>query len=626
MSTYKALVGKKIKSVSSDPSDSVEGQMWYNSTTQSLRGLALVSAWASAAPMITARGYGAANGTQTASLYTGGLEPGGTYYSNTEEYNGSGWSTGGALPKQNYAAGSAGTQTAALFFGGSNNPGGITINTYTYNGSSWTATPNSLNLGRDYICGTGTQTSALAYCGRVTSPSLAVVANFEEWNGSSWTALTAAPTAVAGTMGNGPETAAFFASGGTDNGGPPYLSTTQEYNGSTLSAGGNVNTGRAFGGAAGDSSAGLIFGGDAGGTSQTKTETYDGTSFSEIADMATAMRGMGNGAGATNAAAVAASSYGPPALGTTEEFTASTNVITGAAWASGGNLNNARNNIAGCGSQTASLCAGGDSPEPVYDSYVEEYNGTSWSEVTNIPTNNRGAGMAGIQTAAVYFGGETHFQTPVNAALLYDGSSWTSTGTMPYNANYAGVGGTGTQTAALGVGGYVKPPHTDAVIEFNGSTWSTNPNSYPTAVGASGHCGTQTAALLVGGYQYPPAAQLQTSNTYDGSSFSSAPNLIYSHAVAASSGTQTDAIVGTGQTGPLPNDSNQAQGYDGTSWATRANLSVTRRYAASGKNSAPASAAWIAGGYMVSPAANTNSTEEFTGETTAANVETFSTS
>ena len=38
------------------------------------------------------------------------------------------------------------------------------------------------------------------------------VTNFEEWNGSSWTALTAAPTAVALSMGSGPETASFFAS------------------------------------------------------------------------------------------------------------------------------------------------------------------------------------------------------------------------------------------------------------------------------------------------------------------------------------------------------------------------------------------------------------------------------
>ena len=51
MTTYREIVGKKIKKVTSDPSDSIDGQMWYNSTTGALRGLAVVSAWSSGASM-----------------------------------------------------------------------------------------------------------------------------------------------------------------------------------------------------------------------------------------------------------------------------------------------------------------------------------------------------------------------------------------------------------------------------------------------------------------------------------------------------------------------------------------------------------------------------------------------
>ena len=47
MSTYKAIVGKKIKTASIDPSNSDEGQMWYNTTTGTLRGLAIAEAWSS---------------------------------------------------------------------------------------------------------------------------------------------------------------------------------------------------------------------------------------------------------------------------------------------------------------------------------------------------------------------------------------------------------------------------------------------------------------------------------------------------------------------------------------------------------------------------------------------------
>ena len=73
MATYRELVGKKIKKVTSDPSDSIDGQMWYNSTTGAIRGLAITEAWASSSNMNTGRsavGHGSA--TQTAGLVFGG--------------------------------------------------------------------------------------------------------------------------------------------------------------------------------------------------------------------------------------------------------------------------------------------------------------------------------------------------------------------------------------------------------------------------------------------------------------------------------------------------------------------------------------------------------------------------
>ena len=94
MSTYKALVGKKIKSVSSDPSDSADGQMWYNTTTQSLRGLAISEAFSSGANLATARQSGAGAGTQTAALYNGGNPD----TNICENYNGTGW---GAIANMN---------------------------------------------------------------------------------------------------------------------------------------------------------------------------------------------------------------------------------------------------------------------------------------------------------------------------------------------------------------------------------------------------------------------------------------------------------------------------------------------------------------------------------------------
>ena len=44
-------MGQKIIKVSSDPSNALTGEMWYNSTTGSLRGLSVLQAWVSAAPI-----------------------------------------------------------------------------------------------------------------------------------------------------------------------------------------------------------------------------------------------------------------------------------------------------------------------------------------------------------------------------------------------------------------------------------------------------------------------------------------------------------------------------------------------------------------------------------------------
>ena len=91
MTTYREIVGKKIKKVTSDPSTGIDGQMWYNSTTGNLRGLAVVEAWSSGASM----GRSPANdtlggcGTPTAGLGFGGYSPPGGTVGLTEEPNGS---------------------------------------------------------------------------------------------------------------------------------------------------------------------------------------------------------------------------------------------------------------------------------------------------------------------------------------------------------------------------------------------------------------------------------------------------------------------------------------------------------------------------------------------------------
>ena len=132
MAEYKGIKGFKVQYLSSDPSDPIIGQTWYNSTTKALKYTSATTAgtWATATAMNTARANLAGAGTQTAALAFGGFIPPNT--GSTEEYNGSTWAanpTGLNTARQSLAG--CVTQTAALAFGGDS--GAITAVTEEYN-------------------------------------------------------------------------------------------------------------------------------------------------------------------------------------------------------------------------------------------------------------------------------------------------------------------------------------------------------------------------------------------------------------------------------------------------------------------------------------------------------------
>ena len=620
MATYKQIFGKQVKFLSSDPANQAEGQIWYNSTSGTFKSVLVSDAWASTSPMTTARGFVAHTGTQTASLLCGGLqEPPTTYHSATEEYNGSGWATGGAIPAALYALASAGTQTAGLVFGGANSSDAKQSTTATYNGTAWSTTPNSLNTARDMLSGGGTQTAALAVGGRA-APSAAMTTNFEEWNGSSWTALTAIPEKRGYTHANGPETAFFLASGATgDNAGAPYTTATLNYDGSSISTGANVNTARAAGGAAGDSANAIFFGGDIGGTAQVKTEKYDGTSWSEVGDMASAKKGAGSGAGTSNTAAIAAGNYGAPSTANAEEFNTSANVITAAAWASATAMGTARRNPAqGVGPPTAAMVTGGINGASAVGQ-TEQYNGSSWTEVADLNTARQcmGSGNAGSQTAAIVFGGSTSEPMPgglTDATEEFNGTSWTTTP----NAMIAGrfqLGGCGTTAAALAFGG--DPGTVDSSEEWDGTSWTEGSNLNTARQQVQG-CGTQTAGLGVGGYS---GGWLNNTEEYNGASWTVGGANLVSVGSMGMAGIQTAAL----SFGGSPGNPAITTGYDGAAWSTRPSLGTGVDFNGGAGSS---TAALSFGGNSPSPPTDNGITtvEEFTGETSTVNYKTITTS
>jgi hypothetical protein len=77
MATYKGIQGFTIQNLSADPSNPIEGQVWYNSTSNvwKVEEATTVGAWASGNNLNTARYDLAGAGIQTAALAFGGSDP-----------------------------------------------------------------------------------------------------------------------------------------------------------------------------------------------------------------------------------------------------------------------------------------------------------------------------------------------------------------------------------------------------------------------------------------------------------------------------------------------------------------------------------------------------------------------
>ena len=161
MTTYKEIRGTNIEVVSSDPSNPVLGQVWYNSTDNVVKGFySNPGSWATGGDLNQGRNSLGGAGTQTAALAFGGFVPPSS--AKTEAYNGTNWTEVNDLNTARQLFGAAGaTNTAALAFGGS--PSTKTV-TETWNGTNWTEV-NDLNTAIKSLAGAGTNTAALAFGG-----------------------------------------------------------------------------------------------------------------------------------------------------------------------------------------------------------------------------------------------------------------------------------------------------------------------------------------------------------------------------------------------------------------------------------------------------------------------------
>jgi len=462
----------------------------YQSTVEQWDG----TNWTEVGDLVTATSFGSNSpvGTTTAGLIAGGLISGGAFSAINQVWNGSSWSDQNELNEgRSYCAG-LGTTTAALEIGGQ--PSGPTFGNKVeqWDGSSWTEI-SEFNTSRARGTAGGTTTSALFYAGAV-GPSSTANANTEFWNGSSWTEIADLSTARMRGGGGGSLTSAILAGGDTGPG--PHTTATEEWSApaifgkqvegqlyfnsttntfketvkdptaGTWASSGGLNENRALSGGSGVQTAAIYFGGPEpsyGG----KTETYNGSSFTEVADLNTGrVYGMPSGHGTTTATICFGGEH--PIRALTESW-------DGSSWTEVGDLNLARYGGLGAGTATAAIAATGyaTGQSPVYRTECELYDGSSWTEVNNNNTARYVGCGFGLQTTAVYAGGNVPPNNTSPAVESWDGTSWTEIAELNTARQQAGSAGA-TGTDGLIYGGRTSPGSGDsATTEYwNGSSWT----------------------------------------------------------------------------------------------------------------------------------------------------------
>ena len=319
MATYKEIKGTQIEAVATDPSNPVEGQVWYNTTDNVLKGFKLLAtgSWSTVNSMNTSRYYGSSSNTSgTASItFAGGIGPSSTYTLNSETWNGTNWTEVNNLSTGRNQLAGLGTQTSALAIGGNTYPGPPAItNNELWNGTNWTEV-NDINTGRRLMPGTGADNTSGLITGGLGPPTYTIT---ESWNGTNWTEVNDLNSARYQNSMFGTATAALTFAGDDT----PDNTVTESWNGTNWTEVNNLNTGVKSAAAAGYNSntSGLKIGGAAPGGSSANTEEWNGTNWTEVNNLNTARQDLAGG-GNTSSAIV---SGGDPATAIAEQWSGTT--------------------------------------------------------------------------------------------------------------------------------------------------------------------------------------------------------------------------------------------------------------------------------------------------------------
>jgi len=331
MTDFKTLKSIPVKTISGDRAGaSFEGQLYYDSDGVGIfkfvgkLGGVDTGTWASGGNLGTARQQATAAGTQDAAIAVGG----GTV--NVEQYNGSSWTEVANLNvlKTRSGISSNSPNATTINFGGVSPSASITATAESWDNSSWTEV-GDLNAAILGSAGFGvSNTSAGSAGGQKPDGNMSV--NNELWDGSSWTEVNNLNSARRYLGGLGTVTAALVVGGDTDNDSFPggrYAGIVESYNGTSWTEIADLNAGRAYVGTAGIQTNAIVFGGSPPGY-LVSTEAWNGTSWTEVNNLATGRRAWSSGTGTSLAALSAGGETGPGSIATTEEWTVTNAVKT----------------------------------------------------------------------------------------------------------------------------------------------------------------------------------------------------------------------------------------------------------------------------------------------------------
>ena len=399
------------------------------------------------------------------------------------------------------------------------------------------------------------------------------------------------------------------------------------------SSGGTMNTATLRGGGVGTQTAALSIAGVVNpDTVSGKTESYNGTAWTELGDLNTT-RYIGNFVFGTQTAAIGAGGAtggpGTPTVAVVEQW-------NGSAWTEVGDLNKAKVQGGGSGTTSGGLIFGGFTfpggpPTFVILAETETWNGSAWTEVNDLNAvryTNTGS-KGGSSTASITFGRAT---SPTAIVEKWDGTNWTEVGDL--NSGRESIGGSGTSTDGLGFGG---TPNTTKTEAYNGTSWTevADLSVGRSQIGGTGASGS--SALAFGGatpsessateeWSFPSGSIVQEGDMW----FNSNTSTLKGYAVSLPTGTWASGgdlntarsrFGGAGQAtqsaalvfGAGAPPYGQTEEYNGTAWSEQNDMN-TGRYISPG-GAGTQTAALTAGGYNPagSPVYNTVNSESYNG-------------